>query len=497
MSTNINISVGDNKLLDQARLQQNASRQAQLQKEANKRLEAQATDARTKELAALGLDANGSPLTGSRFQVPQIERKPAANRFGEETVSMGWLAVGPNDWRTGSNSNQITTIQGSNLGRTLAISSTDATYWLQLDGIPETRATGAFTPGNPTVYSAPFNTPYFTQRTWDSSTFKVLPLGKGNYMIVIRYEMAYSRVRWNDITPDFVANYAIDMNEYSGISKHYQAFVVSKSSVRQVENVPEQVKIYMDGRVARAVPVSVGNYYYTTIVDGQLVYGYYGVSDWPAPAPYTLSWGNVDSFSATLAANRAGNPNAYPLSGWYVGRMPVRTGPVSLDFGSPAVYSRYTNYSDWTDIVPTATNNYGIDDYDAWFLGLASAVPENKIKNTLGYSRETNSAFYLNAFTLPVYKWQQNKPTENEWFFGPADNPPRPSITDPLYWKEFKILSFSPLALPVPTLPSYSNDTGGVSVPQRFLLTVTDWGAPSYCRQQALALGFTSSDLTP
>ena len=82
MSTNINISVGDNKLLDQARLQQNASRQAQLEKEASKRLQGEAEMNRVNALAAQGKDANGNPLTGTRFQVPQLDRRPAANRAG-------------------------------------------------------------------------------------------------------------------------------------------------------------------------------------------------------------------------------------------------------------------------------------------------------------------------------------------------------------------------------------------------------------------------------
>ncbi len=88
MSTNINISVGDNNLLNQARLQQNASRQAQLEREANKRLEVEATDARTKAQAAAGKDANGNPLTGTRIQVPQVDRRPAANRTGGEFFLM-------------------------------------------------------------------------------------------------------------------------------------------------------------------------------------------------------------------------------------------------------------------------------------------------------------------------------------------------------------------------------------------------------------------------
>lgn len=80
MSTNINITVGDNALLDRAKQQQAASRQAQLNREASTRLEAQATDERTKALTTQGRDATGNPITGASFTPTQIERRPAANR---------------------------------------------------------------------------------------------------------------------------------------------------------------------------------------------------------------------------------------------------------------------------------------------------------------------------------------------------------------------------------------------------------------------------------
>lgn len=80
MSTNINITVGDNALLDRAKQQQAASRQAQLNREASTRLEAEATAVRTAAFAAQGRNANGTLITGAPFTQPQIDRRPAANR---------------------------------------------------------------------------------------------------------------------------------------------------------------------------------------------------------------------------------------------------------------------------------------------------------------------------------------------------------------------------------------------------------------------------------
>jgi hypothetical protein len=88
MSTNINITVGDSGLLDRARQQQAASRQAQLNREAATQLEAQAIAARTAVFAAQGRDASGNLITGTPFRQPQIDRRPAANRAGDEIVQI-------------------------------------------------------------------------------------------------------------------------------------------------------------------------------------------------------------------------------------------------------------------------------------------------------------------------------------------------------------------------------------------------------------------------
>lgn len=78
MSTNINITVGDNALLDSAKANQVANRQTQLEREASQRLAAEATDARTKAQAAAGKDANGNSLYGVPITKPDIDRRPAA-----------------------------------------------------------------------------------------------------------------------------------------------------------------------------------------------------------------------------------------------------------------------------------------------------------------------------------------------------------------------------------------------------------------------------------
>jgi hypothetical protein len=82
MSTTINITVGDDALLNRAQQQQSANRQAQLEREATARLQKQATETKTDALAAAGKDAAGNSVSGSLTKAPQLERRPAANRRG-------------------------------------------------------------------------------------------------------------------------------------------------------------------------------------------------------------------------------------------------------------------------------------------------------------------------------------------------------------------------------------------------------------------------------
>ena len=80
MSTQINVTVGSGGLSDKARQLQTAARQAQLEKERQQRLEVQGAEQRNAKLEAEGKAPDGSPLYGSGFKQPEVERRPAANR---------------------------------------------------------------------------------------------------------------------------------------------------------------------------------------------------------------------------------------------------------------------------------------------------------------------------------------------------------------------------------------------------------------------------------
>ena len=86
MSTQVNVTVGSGGLSEQARQLQTAARQAQLEKERQQRIETQGQEQRTANLAAAGRAPDGSPLFGIGFRQPEVERRPAANRFGANAM---------------------------------------------------------------------------------------------------------------------------------------------------------------------------------------------------------------------------------------------------------------------------------------------------------------------------------------------------------------------------------------------------------------------------
>jgi hypothetical protein len=88
MSIDINLTFDENKLLDKAQLQQSASRQAQLEKEATKGLGAKAARARDKDLTTKnkgGANDSSKPVT---YKAPEERRRPAAYRFLPESLLM-------------------------------------------------------------------------------------------------------------------------------------------------------------------------------------------------------------------------------------------------------------------------------------------------------------------------------------------------------------------------------------------------------------------------
>jgi hypothetical protein len=105
VSTQINVTVGSGGLSDKAKQLQAAARQAQLEKERTLDLSAEALDKRIAAQAAKGLSVDGKPLYSVPTQLPEIERRPAANRttdlafsvFGVRSVSTNTITIWPKE----------------------------------------------------------------------------------------------------------------------------------------------------------------------------------------------------------------------------------------------------------------------------------------------------------------------------------------------------------------------------------------------------------------
>ncbi|MFZ9959275.1 MAG: hypothetical protein ACO3GP_02690 [Candidatus Limnocylindrus sp.] len=80
MTTQINVTVGSGGLSDRAKQQQQAARQAQLEKERQQRVETQGQQQRTAKLEAAGKNPDGAPLYGTSSKEPEVDRRPAASR---------------------------------------------------------------------------------------------------------------------------------------------------------------------------------------------------------------------------------------------------------------------------------------------------------------------------------------------------------------------------------------------------------------------------------
>jgi hypothetical protein len=94
VSTQINVTVGSGGLSDKAKQLQTAARQAQLEKERQQRIEAQGQEQRNAKLEAEGKAPDGSLLYGPGFKQPEIERRPAAFRVGNQAgISFAWEEI--------------------------------------------------------------------------------------------------------------------------------------------------------------------------------------------------------------------------------------------------------------------------------------------------------------------------------------------------------------------------------------------------------------------
>ena len=505
MSTQINITVGSGGLSDKARQLQTAARQVKLEGDRLTKVETTGTARRNQRLAQLGLSPQGVSLYAPDPRLPQIERRPAAYRTGKETLTMSWVVIGSNDWFgriTGDASGTIIralnpTYSGSNNGRSLCISSTDGTYWHNLINIEELKAPSGFLPGQSTSYGAT-NETYRLDTGINNYVFDLFPIGNGAFVIAFKFTLAYQKAIWQftnfDPGPPPLSSYSVILDQASPLTLIYKSFLVSKSSVKEL-GTPENVKTYLDNKFRPIIATSrtLRDYTIGTAIDK---------STNPDPNKTLLAeWGSVQAFDYVQGFVGQGLTNW--LNGWWQKAMPLAgdlTGRNAVIHSAPVAYARvadqdsnWQNYFDPVDANGVVTNNS--TSYLNW-IEATYEQEQTKMKKPIAYYMDLYSNFFAAPMTtsLPVYQALTAKPTGYEWAQGvsPAIPP-----TDQSYWRLYSTLNFSAEALPMPTVPTVTSNDSGAPGPDKFLCVTTDWGAPSYCRQQALALGFTSADLLP
>jgi hypothetical protein len=119
VTTKINVTIDSGGLSDRAKQQQQAARQAQLEKERQQRIKAEGADQRSARLKSEGKAPDESLLYGPGFKQPDIERRPAANRFAQFDFGEGYFTVA-----RGANDIASVTVRSGNKATVLTIDLT-------------------------------------------------------------------------------------------------------------------------------------------------------------------------------------------------------------------------------------------------------------------------------------------------------------------------------------------------------------------------------------
>jgi hypothetical protein len=504
MSTNIRVNVGNpQRLIDLNRRQQKANREAFVIRDEARRASDKAFDQLERERKAAGLDlATGRPITSAQAAsgFPRIDQEPAAFRTGAETLGFNWFIVSNNDtdfnlvnpiadgFDRRSNS---PTVQGTNAGRGIYVSSTDGTFWLSQADIPELAAPSGFDPGSTTTYVS--GETYRFDYPFQRCVYDVFPVGKGNYVLTFRFQNAYAKGIWIFSSTGFppVYDFTPSGNVTSGIIEVYKSYLVSKSTVKEIDT-PSDVKSYFDAYFPGIVPISITLRRYATPTDAPYTFIQEATTE-PKYSGFAESYGSMQSY---FQVQNSYLNLAEWKTGWYQDAMPVpSTGGIRRDLlGSPSIYARANNLdAGWLSGFSTfdppgePQNNFATmrDWVNASYTQSQSA---KKSKTVAYYLPDWNPLFDSPMTTpIPIYSTIEN-PTNQAW-----NTPLEPRVDPSLpnnFWSSYKTLSFDDAALPMPSVSNVSSDF-------RVFCLVTDWGNPAYCYSQALALVFSPADINP
>jgi hypothetical protein len=497
MSTQINVTVGSGGLPEKAKQQQQAARQAQLEKQRQQRIEAQGQQHRSAALAAEGRASDGSPLYGSSFKQPDIGRRPAANRqlFEHYVAEKGSTFV--TQTRSGSidlvfvrtNGNQYT----FHLADTFAYPDTDNT----------TNAFGQFNPynfadvqvtydppeaefladedyWNPDAFASPPEPPpppwgmsYSRTTTYThAETFQdvdywnlQLPLKRDAYILASIGKGERFR---NETIVTYTENHSYVFFELdtNGNPVYYHNYTTDwTSDITQQSDSFNWVKcIYVNDQTCREIS------------SPQILYELF--KDYLEEPSASITW-----VYDTATNYIKGQNNGVYIIGPYADRLSFGVYSRSY-FSGPYWFNRYRL---WAFFATNDEENYAITTpgiYKA--LQISPTDPRFDFTNDAAL---TNVSYVVNEFYEGSYANLPKFGLQTRYIFIPE--------YAPKYYRHDRTKQ----------RPTYNGNLTGADLAQLVespkVRTINrqglvwDWNNPAYCRQQLLALGFTEADLTP
>jgi hypothetical protein len=528
VSTQINVTVGSGGLSDKARQLQTAARQAQLEKERQQRLEAEGTEQRNAKLEAEGRAPDGSLLYGARFKQPEIDRRPAANRFGQG-LNLGHL------WKFGDIRRRVTstgilsaTGGGSSFTLTndlrssqydLLLGCGNGNQWEVFTDIGTTGApplpadtySGSITGERvlrPTFPPTAFNFNTGTREggsAVDSDTrfFEVaLPCGSGNFIYIYGFASIWSAFETSALY-GVQAIYTAEPPDYGGSPDDwpFTGYQSPFSPGILLPEVPDRLEIFSSGSVSftgyrgkqRRFAAYICNN--SSIREISIPSGIQPLLDQALPEP-------VNATTVIQILNPANPEGLFVLDKYQL-----------VNVTTP-------NFSNYSGLKIEVLDSYVytpdvfriINEYTPFTS--AANIKSLPIKLKAGLADRSSGSWssFQDTSTQPEYPWMSNFYREGAPFYyalWPNNNEePNLGIWDPSYapvWENFpkpKRIGKATLSLAADRVPrNGANDSNNVYGPEYYnsedLITVWDWDDPNYCRSMCKALGFTDADLTP